>query len=107
MRVDRVECAVRAALYDRAVAQLRGAAREAAVQDWPWRVKRMEVSAPETVLSKSQSAKTIIGDLPPSSSVTGISFTAAARAIDQPHTRVITKKARMAVTTMVPVTAMP
>ena len=52
--------------------------RDAAVQLWPWRVKRIEVSAPETVLSKSQSAKTIIGDLPPSSSVTGISFSAAA-----------------------------
>ncbi len=50
------------------------------MQDWPCRVKRMEVSAPDTVLSKSQSAKTIIGDLPPSSSVNGISFSAAARA---------------------------
>jgi hypothetical protein len=54
--------------------------RLAAVQLCPWRVKRIEVSAPDTVLSKSQSAKTIIGDLPPSSSVTGMSFSAAARA---------------------------
>ena len=47
------------------------------MQLWPWRVKRIEVIAPITVRSKSQSANTIIGDLPPSSSVTGISFAAA------------------------------
>ena len=52
--------------------------RLAAVQLCPWRVKRIEVIAPITVFSKSQSANTIIGLLPPSSSVTGISFSAAA-----------------------------
>ena len=54
------------------------------MQLWPWRVKRMEVSAPATVLSKSQSAKTIIGDLPPSSSVTGHRFCAAAAITARP-----------------------
>ena len=54
------------------------AARLAAVQLCPWRVKRMEVTAPMTVFSKSQSAKTSMGLFPPSSSVTGISFFAAA-----------------------------
>ncbi len=44
----------------------------------------MEVSAPATVFSKSQSANTSIGDLPPSSSVTGISFSAAALATMRP-----------------------
>ena len=58
--------------------------RLAAVQLWPCRVKRMEVIAPMTVLSKSQSANTIIGLLPPSSSVTGTIFSAAARATMRP-----------------------
>ena len=56
--------------------QIRG--REAAVQLWPWRVKRMPAIAPSTALSSSASPITIIGLLPPSSSVTGISFSAAA-----------------------------
>ena len=43
-----------------------------------------QVIAPATVLSKSQSANTTIGLLPPSSSVTGISFSAAARATMRP-----------------------
>lgn len=48
-----------------------------AVQDWPWRVKRMPTTAPFSALSIFASAMMIIGDLPPSSSVTGISFSAA------------------------------
>src|SRR5260221_444152 len=52
--------------------------REAAVQLWPCRVKRMPATAPATALSISASPMTIIGLLPPSSSVTGMSLSAAA-----------------------------
>jgi hypothetical protein len=53
--------------------------RLAAVQLCPWRVKRMEVMAPSTARSSGKSSNTIIGDLPPSSSVTG-AYTCAAAA---------------------------
>ena len=68
--------------------------RLAAVQLWPWRVKRIDVIAPATVFSKSQSAKTIIGLFPPSSIVAGTMFSEAywrirrpgkANWIDQPN----------------------
>jgi hypothetical protein len=48
--------------------------RLAAVQLCPWRVKRMPMTAPATAFSRSASPITIIGLLPPSSSVTGMSF---------------------------------
>nr|CAA49825.1 unnamed protein product [Azospirillum brasilense] len=51
--------------------------REEAVQLWPCRVKRMPATAPSMALSRSASPITIIGLLPPSSRVTGISLSAA------------------------------
>ena len=58
--------------------------RDPAVQDWLWRVKRMEAMMPSTTQSSSASGKTMEGLLPPSSSDTGTSRSAAARMIDLP-----------------------
>ena len=46
------------------------------MQDWPVEEK-MPNSTPASATSRSASAKTMVGDLPPSSSETGISFAAA------------------------------
>lgn len=51
--------------------------REPAQQTWPW-LKRMPSWAPSMAMSQSQSSKKIFADLPPSSSVAGMSFSWAA-----------------------------
>ena len=53
------------------------------MQVWPVAPK-MPASAPTTALSRSASAKMMLGDLPPSSSVTGTSRRPAAAAISRP-----------------------
>ena len=52
--------------------------RDPAVQDWPWRKKRMPIIAASTAQSSSASGKTICGFLPPSSRDTGMIRDAAA-----------------------------
>ena len=51
--------------------------REPATHDCPW-LRKIERATPAAVRFKSASAKTTLGDLPPSSSVTRLSDSAAA-----------------------------
>jgi hypothetical protein len=57
--------------------------REPAMQVWPVAAK-MPAKAPTTALSRSASSNTMLGDLPPSSSVTGTSLRPASDAIWRP-----------------------
>src|ERR1700733_12143774 len=57
--------------------------REPAMQDWPVEEK-MPNRTPAQAMSRSASANTIVGDLPPSSRDTVINLSAALRANDRP-----------------------
>src|ERR1700748_526374 len=57
--------------------------REPALQHWPW-LKKVAFAAPATAASMSASAKTTLGDLQPSSSVTFLRLPAAALTISLP-----------------------
>src|SRR5580704_16488360 len=57
--------------------------REPALQHWPW-LKKIPLAAPITAASRSASANTTLGDLPPSSSETFLRLPAAAPTISLP-----------------------
>ena len=57
--------------------------REPAVHICPWFIKIADI-VPPTAVSKSQSAKTMFGDLPPNSSETFLAVPAAKRMISRP-----------------------
>jgi hypothetical protein len=58
--------------------------RDPAVQDCPWRKKRMPAITPSATQSSSASGKTICGFFPPSSSDTGTIRSAAAVSTREP-----------------------
>ena len=57
--------------------------REPAQQHWPW-LKKIALAAPGIAASRSASANTMLGDLPPSSSETRLRLSAAAWTISLP-----------------------